>query len=113
MTSALGKKEAGHRALRCEPQVQAPPPPPPPPLGRRWQVRSAPSPYHEHPAPLRVVQRGLHHEQLHRLRGVPGQEPDQGLSEGAAGLETQGANTGSGRSEACLRGVGRVIMWVY
>lgn len=42
---------------------------------------------HEHAAPLRVVQSGFHHEQLHRLGWVAGQELDQRLSEWAASLE--------------------------
>lgn len=41
---------------------------------------------HEHPAPLGVVKRGLHHEQLHRLGRVAGQELDERLSEGTASL---------------------------
>jgi hypothetical protein len=42
--------------------------------------------YHEHPAPLGVVECRLHHEQLHCLRGVTGQELDQGLSEWTSSL---------------------------
>lgn len=43
---------------------------------------------HEHAAPLGIVERGLHHEQLHRLRRVTSQKLDQRLPEGTAGLRT-------------------------
>lgn len=45
---------------------------------------------HEHAAPLGIVQRGLHHEQLHCLRRVTGQELDQRLPEWTAGLAQEG-----------------------
>ena len=45
---------------------------------------------HEHAAPLGVVERSLHHEQLHRLRWVTRQELDQRLPERTASLEPEG-----------------------
>lgn len=54
------------------------------------ELRQGPGSHHEHPAPLGVVQRGFHHEQLHRLRGVAGQELDQRLSEWTASLQDTG-----------------------
>lgn len=42
--------------------------------------------YHEHAAPLRVIQRGLHHEQFHCLGGMTCQELDERLSERTARL---------------------------
>lgn len=42
---------------------------------------------HEHAAPLRVIERGLHHEELHRLRWVTSQELDQRLPERTASLK--------------------------
>lgn len=45
---------------------------------------------HEHAAPLGIVQRGLHHEQLHRLRWVTRQELDQRLPERTASLTHEG-----------------------
>lgn len=56
----------------------------------RVELRQGPRSHHEHPAPLGVVQRGFHHEQLHRLRGVAGQELDQRLSEWTASLQDTG-----------------------
>lgn len=41
---------------------------------------------HEHAAPLRVIKRSLHHEQLHCLRRVTCQKLDQRLPEWTSGL---------------------------
>lgn len=45
---------------------------------------------HEHAAPLGVIQRSLHHEQLHCLRWVTRKELDQGLPEWTASLVQEG-----------------------
>lgn len=56
---------------------------------------SVPVSDHKHAAPLRIIQRSFHHEQLHRLGRVPRQELNQRLPEwtsslmGVAGLKTE------------------------